>query len=300
VTHLDSLGPEFATAACFIVLRPVLLAALAARVPKASIHVARRAVRVELLEASVRLHFDDESTETGELLVAADGLHSLARPLVVGESSLRYSGQTCFRGIARVHAVEAGVLREIQGVGQRGAVCPVDAETVYWWAAHNAQENRLLASAERKAHLLTRYAGWPFGLEEAIAATPSEAILQNDLVDRAPAATYVQGRVMLSGDAAHPTTPNLGQGANMAIDDAISLARALRDEPTFAAAGQRYERERLRRTRQIVERSWSYGQMCRWESGAAVALRELMARMTPERVMRGLLRAQLLESVGRL
>ncbi|HWZ88742.1 MAG TPA: FAD-dependent monooxygenase [Polyangiaceae bacterium] len=299
-TSLDALGAEFAAAACFVVLRPALLAALVARLPTESIHTGCRANRLELLEDRVRVHFADGRVEDGDLLVGADGLHSLARSLVVGEDRVRYSGQTCFRGVARYRAHEPDVLREIQGAGQRGAVCPVDAETVYWWAAHNAPAETLLEPGARKAHLLTRYRGWPFGLEQAISATPDDAILQHDLVDRAPARLYARGRVILTGDAAHPTTPNLGQGANMAIDDAIVLARALRDEGTLAAARERYERERMPRTRQIVERSWSFGQMCRWESALAVSARELMVRMTPPGVMRGLLRSQILESVGRL
>jgi 2-polyprenyl-6-methoxyphenol hydroxylase-like FAD-dependent oxidoreductase len=158
----------------------------------------------------------------------------------------------------------------------------------------------LVEQSHRKEKLLERYRGWPFGIAEAIAATPDGAILQNDLVDRPPTRAYVQGRMVLLGDAAHPTTPNLGQGANMAIDDAISLARALRDEPSVAIAFDRYERERLPRTRQIVERSWSFGQMCLWRSPTAVWLREAMVRLTPQTMMRALLRAQILEGVGTL
>jgi 2-polyprenyl-6-methoxyphenol hydroxylase-like FAD-dependent oxidoreductase len=298
--ELDALGADFAAAACFVVLRSALLAALAERLPKGAIHTGCRAIRVEPLDDSVRVLFEGGRVEDGDLLVGADGLHSIVRPLVVdGDDRLRYSGQTCFRGVARLRVTEL-VLREIQGAGQRGAVCPVDAETVYWWAAHNARPDETLEQSARKPHLLARYQGWPFGLADAIAATPSASILQNDLVDRAPARAYTRGRVVLSGDAAHPTTPNLGQGANMAIDDAIVFSRALRDEASVSSAWRRYERERLRRTRQIVERSWNFGQMCLWESTLAVSLRELMLRKTPQFMMRGLLRSQILEGVGQL
>ena len=65
----------------------------------------------------------------------------------------------------------------------------------------------------------------------------------------------------------------------MAIDDAIVLARSLRAESTVSGALQRYQRERLRRTRQIVERSWSFGQMCLWKWAPAVWLREVMLQL---------------------
>jgi 2-polyprenyl-6-methoxyphenol hydroxylase-like FAD-dependent oxidoreductase len=102
------------------------------------------------------------------------------------------------------------------------------------------------------------------------------------------------------GDAAHPSTPNLGQGANMAIDDAVALSRALREERSVSAAFARYERERVPRTRKIIERSWSFGRLCLWSSRPSVWLRESMLRLTPKRTLRDLLRWQILDSVGPL
>jgi 2-polyprenyl-6-methoxyphenol hydroxylase-like FAD-dependent oxidoreductase len=297
---LDDLGPDFATAACFVVLRPTLLGALARRLPEDAMHKNCRGVHVDAAEDRVTLRFDSGRIEEGDLLVGADGLHSVVRTHVVGPDRIRYSGQTCFRGVARMVPPEPDVIREVQGRGQRGSVCPVDEQTVYWWVAHNSPKDALLPRERRRQALLDRYRGWPFGLPEAIAATPEDAILQNDLVDRAPTRVYTRGPVVLCGDAAHPTTPNLGQGANMAIDDSIVLARALRDETTVSAALQRYERERLPRTRLVVERSWAFGRMCTWDSAIGVWLREAMVKLTPDRVMKDMLRWQILDSVGRL
>ena len=296
---LDTLGPEFAFAACFVVLRPRLLAALAARVPASSIHAGRRALGVKSHDDHASVSFESDRVESADLVIGADGLHSVARASVVGDDAIRYSGQTCFRGVARLH-VEERALGEIQGRGQRGAVCPIDADTVYWWVAYNAPLGSIVEPQARREYLLGRYRGWPSILEQAIAATPSDAILQNDLVDREPARTYARGRVVLLGDAAHPTTPNLGQGANMAIDDAIVLARALRDEADVPRALARYERERLPRTRRIVKQSWDFGRLCTWESAPAVWLRERLLRLTPQSALRRVMRAQITENVGTL
>jgi 2-polyprenyl-6-methoxyphenol hydroxylase-like FAD-dependent oxidoreductase len=293
-TNLDNLGPEFASAACYVLLRPILLAALAERVSRASIHTSSRAVRIEVTPDRVRLHLEGGQVEEGDLLVAADGLHSIVRSSVVGQDEIRYSGQTCFRGVAQYRAADPSVICEVQGAGQRGAVCPVNRETVYWWVALNAPPGQIFSQEERKAFLLERYKGWPFGLEKAIAATPVGAILHNDLVDRPPARNYTKGLAVLIGDAAHPTTPNLGQGANMAIDDGIVLARCLRDLPSVSAALAQYEYQRLRRTREIVDRSWNFGRMCLWKSATAVALREFTARIIPDFMMRRVLRWQIL------
>jgi 2-polyprenyl-6-methoxyphenol hydroxylase-like FAD-dependent oxidoreductase len=299
-TNLDDLGADFVSSSCFVVLRPMLLAALAECVPQKSIHTDCRVVRLEADKNCVRLHLEDGRVEEGDLLVGADGLHSVVRPLVVGHDDIRYSGQTCFRGVAPYRLAQRDVVREVQGAGQRGSVCPVDAENVYWWVALNAPAGQMVAQGRRKSFLLDRFKGWPSGLDEAIAATPDKLILQNDLVDRPPALNYAKGNVVLVGDAAHPTTPNLGQGANMAIDDAIVLGRCLRDTPTISMALEKYQRERLPRTRQVVQRSWSFGRMCLWESKIAVTLRELIVRTTPRFVIKRVFRWQVLEGVGSL
>ncbi len=298
--RLDELGPEFAEASCRVVARATLLAALARLVPPQQVHTGSRIEAAESAGAAVHVRMDTGWTEEGDLLVGADGLHSMVRSMVVGRDRIRYSGQTCFRGLAALPPPNPQELREIHGRGQRGSVCPVDARHVYWWVAHNAPLNEIVPVEQRQAMLLERYRGWPFGLPEAIAATDAGAILQNDLVDRPPARQYTRGRVALVGDAAHPTTPNLGQGANMAIDDAIVLARALRDEDSLPLALARYERERLERTRLIVKRSWAFGRLFRWTSRPAVMMRELLMRRTPARMMTDLLRWQILEGVGSL
>jgi 2-polyprenyl-6-methoxyphenol hydroxylase-like FAD-dependent oxidoreductase len=298
--RLDDLGPEFADASCRVVARPALLAALARLVPAEHVHTGSRVVAAESAGAAVHVRLVNGWTQEGDLLIGADGLHSTVRPLVVGRDTVRYSGQTCFRGLATLASPNPRELREIHGAGQRASVCPIDARNVYWWAAFNAPVNDIIPPERRKALLLERFGDWPFALPEAIAATVDGGILQNDLVDRRPVRRYARGRVALLGDAAHPTTPNLGQGANMAIDDAIALARALRDEPSLPAALARYEHERVDRTRLIVKRSWSYGRPQGWTSRPAVRLRETMLRRTPARVLTDFLRWQTLESVGPL
>jgi 2-polyprenyl-6-methoxyphenol hydroxylase-like FAD-dependent oxidoreductase len=298
--RLDDLGAEFAEASCRVVARPVLLAALARQVPAERVHTGSRVVAAESAGNAVVVRLHSGWAEEGDLLIGADGLHSVVRSMVVGEDNIRYAGQTCFRGLATLSSANPRELREIHGRGQRGAVCPIDGHHVYWWVAHNAPVNEIVPPELRKEMLLDRYRGWPFGLPDAIAATAEGGILQNDLVDRKPARRYARGRVVLVGDAAHPTTPNLGQGANMAVDDAIVLARALRDEDTVPAALARYERERMERTGLIVKRSWAFGRPFLWKSRPAVKLREVILRRTPARAMTDLLRWQILENVGPL
>lgn len=122
----------------------------------------------------------------------------------------------------------------------------------------------------RGAFLLERYRGWPYHITEAIAATRPGAILRNDLYDRPPLERWSRGRVTLLGDAAHLTTPNLGQGACMAIEDAMVLARMLVQHRAHEQAFAAYEAERQARTARIVRLSRWFGQVGQWSRPLAV------------------------------
>lgn len=293
-------GSEPIPAVCHIVPRPQLLAAIADRVPKQWVHTGHRCIEVKQDNQEVQVRFANGHTAQGTLLVGADGLHSVVRQTIIQNDQLRYSGQTCFRGIAHVAPPDHSVVREVNGSGKRCAVCPITKDMVYWWTALNAPAEALLPQAERQPFLLREYKGWPWGIAESIAATPSDHILQNDLYDRPPLTRWSYGRMTLLGDAAHPTTPNLGQGANMAIDDAIVLARALSNHAVVTDALRAYEATRLPRTTMIVHRSWRFGALTRWQHPVAVKLREWMVRLTPRSILEAELRRQILETVGPL
>lgn len=291
--------PDLPDASFHVVHRADLLAAIAAQAPASHVHTGHRLVDVDATAKQVQVRFANGFTATGTMLVGADGIHSVVRRHVVppDRDAMRYSGQTCFRGIAHLSLRSPEVMREIEGAGERCGICPLSGDRVYWWAAYNAPEGAMLPQAERQAALLHRYAGWPAQIEAVIAATPAEEILQNDLCDRAPVGNWSKGSITLLGDAAHPTTPNLGQGANMAIDDAIVLARALRESSSLPEVFDRYEASRLVRTRMIVERSWLWGRLARWQSPVAVWTRDFLARHTPRSVVSGELRRQVIDRV---
>jgi len=113
-------------------------------------------------------------------------------------------------------------------------------------------------------------------------ATPDNALIWGDLHDLRPITQYAFGHVALLGDAAHATTPNMGQGACMAIEDAVVLARCMAlaaDQP--AQALQRYQSLRMQRTHWVVNTSWRLGQMAHWRNPLATALRNTAIRLTP-------------------
>jgi 2-polyprenyl-6-methoxyphenol hydroxylase-like FAD-dependent oxidoreductase len=204
-----------------------------------------------------------------------------------GELPPRYSGQTCYRGIAAFTPTTPNVLREIQGRGQRASVISLGGGRTYWWAARNAPLGEHDDPRARREVLLAVYDGWPFDVPQAIAATPPEAILRNDLSDLAPLKRWGRGRITLLGDAAHPMTPNLGQGACSALEDAVVLARHIaraRGALGVPAALAAYEQERIGRARMLVNGSWQFGTLCRWENALAVAIRDRLLASVPRAI----------------
>ena len=105
------------------------------------------------------------------------------------------------------------------------------------------------------------------------------------MYDRVPLkVAWGEGLVTLLGDAAHPTTPNLGQGAGQAIEDAIVLAGIFRASAEVVTALRKYEEQRRARTAYITNLSWRLGKMSQWENPAACWLRNTLLRAVPSSI----------------
>jgi 2-polyprenyl-6-methoxyphenol hydroxylase-like FAD-dependent oxidoreductase len=296
--EFGDLIPDVASAN-YVLHRADLHAALLEQLPAGVLVTGSECVGVEQDADRAVAHFRHRAPEHASLLIGADGLGSAVRVALRGSDPVRYSGQTCYRGIAPLAPADPHVLREVQGAGQRAAVCPLDERRVYWWAALNAPPGELDDPAARKQALLERFRGWPCQVPEAIAASTG-TILRNDLVDRAPLKRWSDGRITLLGDAAHPMLPNLGQGACTAIEDSLVLARAVARHGATPRALQVYEAERIPRTTSLVRQSWQFGVPVRWTHPWAVRLREQLIRRTPAAFLALTLRQQIGYDVGLL
>ncbi len=137
---------------------------------------------------------------------------------------------------------------------------------------------------ELKPRLRDLFSHFRDPVKPILEATPIEDILRTDVYDRRPVRKWGTGRVTLLGDAAHPMTPDLGQGACQAIEDAVVLADRLFKAASIESGFREYEQMRVDRTSRIVKRSLLFGRVAQWENLLACWFRDALARSTPDRV----------------
>jgi 2-polyprenyl-6-methoxyphenol hydroxylase-like FAD-dependent oxidoreductase len=257
---------------------------LAGALERTPIKLGKQCVGFDADGAGVIVRFSDGSQERAALLVGADGLNSAVRRALLGDTPLRYAGYTSWRGVApRTQGVADGRIAEIWGRGLRFGYVAVSESEVYWFAVANAPEGGRDDDPHRA--VAERFAEFCVPVPALVEATPPERVFRTDIHDRPPVAGWSRGRVTLLGDAAHPTTPNLGQGGCMAIEDAVTLAHQLATKDSHEAAFAAYEAARVSRTTRIVEASYRFGKIAQLDGAVSTAVRNLALRLTPSRVV---------------
>jgi 2-polyprenyl-6-methoxyphenol hydroxylase-like FAD-dependent oxidoreductase len=229
----------------------------------------------------VRLSFSDGREERGSLLIAADGLRSTVRAQIHGAHEPRYAGYTQWQSLIpdEGYSLPPRDERVLFGPGARAVLHRVGGERLFWAAVLYGEEDGPEARAGKGA-LLERFADWQEPVAAAIAATPQEHIARLQIYDRTPIASWGAGRVTLLGDAAHPMTTNLSQGACQTLEDAVALARCLRGQSDIEAALRSYEQARIRRTSPIVKQSRRIARVGSLRQPLACALRNRMTALT--------------------
>ena len=254
--------------------RPALHEALLAALPP-SVEVRLGTAVTDIRQQASGVEVLLERPRCFDVAVAADGLYSRVRERVMGAVPVRYSGVTCWRGLAPNPGI--GTCIEAWGGAARIGVVPLEGQQLYYF---------LVLTAPRRAPPLD----WPEGFRRAFGHFRGEVARLFDVLGEAPplhhdleeleAPAWGRDRMILLGDAAHGMTPNQGQGAAMAIEDAVALAQAL--APGLEGAVDRYRSVRHARVRRVQLDSRRIGRMAHWRSPLACWLRDGFLRALPE------------------
>ena len=279
-----------------VIHRAHLQTALLSALPQDSIHLGRAFASYQQLSDKIVAHFGDGSQVECDVLIGADGLHSHVRAQLLNDGPPIDRGYSSWRGVAphTPASLIPATAYEIYGRGQRFGIGPLDLGKIGWWASANTASGATIESSGQanRDELLRRFEGWCDPVPELIQATPLTALVRNEVFDRLPSRKWGEGSMTLLGDAIHPTTPNLGQGGCLAIEDAAVLARCLHQYGTGAGASyalRKFEQLRFARSTAIARYSRVYGAVGQWENRLAVQLRGLVLSTFPRGLTKRLL-----------
>ena len=221
-----------------------------------SVQMGMKCVAVEQTEEQAIATFEDGSEATGDLIVAADGIRSIIRNYILGKSlSLRYAGYVNWNGLVPVspELCEADNWVLYVGEGKRASMMPVGDNRFYYFFGVPMPIGSETAPAERREELAGYFKNWPTPVQSLIQTLDPMASNRLEISDIDPPERLVRGRIALLGDAAHATTPTLGQGGCQAMEDVLMLTRFLvTTNISVADALLRYEQARKPRTAELV------------------------------------------------
>lgn len=253
---------------------------LARRLSAATLHTGHRATHITADDGTVTFESSTGPVSaTADLVVVADGVHSdLRAQLFPDHPGPDYAGYTVWRGLVPAMSPAVPVLSETWGPGARFGIA-VLGEQVYWFACENMTEHD--KPVHRIDLLAERFRRWHEPVPQLIAATPEETLLRHDVYYlRAPLPAFVLGRVALLGDAAHAVTPDIGQGACLAIEDAVVLASTI-DSRGIDEGLRAYDSVRRPRTQSMARFSGRLAAMLQTSNRAAIGVRDLITLATP-------------------
>ncbi|WP_194905128.1 FAD-dependent monooxygenase [Catenulispora rubra] len=236
----------------------------------------------------------DSGPLEADLIVAADGVNSVLRKALFPEHpGAVYSGTTAWRLL--VPTPKGDFLPgEVWGGSQVFGITPLADGRTYAYAADYAEPG--ITYPDERAELLRRFGAWHFPVPQLISAADPETVLHNDIYEIAqPLSAYHRGAVAILGDAAHAMTPHLGQGANQAMEDGVTLAALVgpsQSSTEVVTALAQYTALRAPRGADMVRRSHRMGALTQSTSRPKEALRNLgmrlAGRLVPDLALRAM------------
>jgi len=252
--------------------------------PKKNIKLGKSLKTIHQSPINACLEFND-SSEKADFVIAADGINSNVRKKLFPNSSLRDSGQICWRGISKYQLPKEfrAIGREAWGYNIRFGFSQISENEVYWFAVVNKKPSKSLDTSEIKKTLKSTFIKFHPLIGEVLDKTQEDKIIEGDLFDLKRLDKWYDQNVCLVGDAAHATTPNMGQGAGQGIEDAYVLARLIKDHKLPENIFKEFENLRREKVDYVVNNSWRFGKMAHNSIGRS--LMKMIMKLTPASVL---------------
>jgi 2-polyprenyl-6-methoxyphenol hydroxylase-like FAD-dependent oxidoreductase len=255
------------------------------------LHFEKRLAAIEdRADRPLLAHFTDGSTAEGDLLIGADGVHSAVRSHVVPDGPKPFdTGLIGFGGFVPPDVLASHPIgRRVETTfGQSGffgyGLCSPDpTDGVMWWSTQpshgkDAAAFRAMSQDAIRRHLGDFHRGWHDPIPQILSA--AENIVVTDTLDVATLPIWSRGRALLIGDAAHATSPHAGQGASLALEDAMRLGKLMSEEQELRFTFQNFEAERRPRAEKIVALARRNGNSKREFSPTGAWIRDHMLKL---------------------
>ncbi|MFS4466203.1 FAD-dependent monooxygenase [Maribacter sp. 2210JD10-5] len=230
------------------------------------------------------LEFENGERIQSSTVLGADGLNSVVRQNLFPNNSIRNANQICWRGITeyKLSAKFKNELNEAWGKSERFGFVQIAENKVYWYALKTFKKDKDVFSINDLDKYFSNYDSI---IKNIIKSTKNEYIHTAEISDLKPTNVWFKENVCLIGDSAHATTPNMGQGACQAIEDAFVLSECI-DKYEINKAFTEYQKLRLPKAHQVVKASWLVGKMAHLKNPILIGLRNQMLRLTPTSINR--------------
>jgi len=266
--------------------RAILQKILASFVPKDTIILGKKFKSYTQTKDAIIAEFDDETKVEADFLIGADGIKSNARLQMQPDTKLRYSGQTCWRFVTDFDFPnEEGNMYEVWSdkKGLRVGYSKINNKQAYVFITNYEKAGGKDNPATLKYNLLELCYKFPLIIKQLVNSCNVNDIIRTDLFDFKPLKSWTDGKIALLGDAAHATTPNLGQGASQAIEDAYVLTQQLRSNTDIEKGLKTYEQVRIKKAAYITNASWQFAKITN-TSGLTKALIKGVLRWMPNSI----------------
>lgn len=251
-----------------------------------TIHYKKKCVSIEQKQDKVYAFFEDGTTAAADFLIAADGIHSPIRQQLIPGSKPRYAGYTCWRGMTENKGrVIEYTSTELWSTKGRFGMAPLKNGQVYWFACINTPERNPTYQNLKPTDIADLFSHFPDVVPDIIRGTAAEHILHHDIYDIKPLSQFSFDRVILLGDAAHATTPNMGQGAGQAIEDALALSNGFKQYKELEKVVTYYEKKRLKHTAKVIRLSHQIGAATQIRSRLLAGTRDFLFPFIPSNVL---------------
>ena len=264
----------------FTIHRAALYELLLSKIDRSALFTGKRIIDFEYTD-TYNLKFEDGSIRQAGAVIVADGIHSPIRKKLLPKSLPRYAGYTCWRAVIDNSSLQLTETSETWGTNGRFGIVPLAGNKIYWFACVNAAANDPAIKNFRVKDIQERFKNYHAPIPAILQHTTDDLLIWNDIIDIAPVNKYAYGKMLLIGDAGHATTPNLGQGACQAIEDAVVLGDELKHNLSIETAFSQFEKRRLKRTHYIINTSRAIGRVAQVENKLMSAARNSLFRMIP-------------------